>query len=88
LLNRAARPGRASVSRRHFGPVTHAFDVWTVNGSRVRARDEGMPMDFLAADGSCDIGTIPITAGPMYVHAATANDRLTFARVSKAHSSP
>jgi hypothetical protein len=47
-----------------------------------------MPMDFLAADGSCDIGTIPITAGPMYVHAATANDRLTFARVSKAHSSP
>jgi hypothetical protein len=45
-------------------------------------------MDFLAADGSCDIGTIPIAAGPMYVHAATANDRVTFARVSKAHSSP
>ena len=69
-----------------FGPVTHQFDGLTVAAARARASRHGEAMDFLAADGGCDVGRIPITAGPTYVHAAIANGRVVFARMSKAHS--
>jgi hypothetical protein len=71
-----------------FGPVTRAFDGLTVAAARAQARHDGEVMDFLAADGSCDIGRIPITAGPTYVHAAIAKGRVVFARVAKLRPRP
>ena len=65
-----------------LGPVTLAFDGLTVAAARARAAHIGEVMDFLAADGSCDIGRIPITAGHTYIHAATADGRVVFARIS------
>jgi hypothetical protein len=70
-----------------YGPVTHDFDGLSVRAARAHAHGVGMTMDFLAADGSCDIGQIPITAGHTYVNAAIANGRIVFARVSEPHTS-
>jgi hypothetical protein len=69
-----------------LGPVTHSFDGLTVHAVLGRAQRTGVTMDFLAADGRCDIRRIPINAGPTYVHAAIANGRVVFARVSTAES--
>jgi hypothetical protein len=89
VLNHLTGPrlawARACVPR-SSGSLTLAFDGLTVAAARARAHREGEVMDFLAADESCDIGRIPITAGHTYVHAAIANGRVVFARVSKTHS--
>jgi hypothetical protein len=71
---------------RTYGPVTHPFDGMTVATARARAGRHGEAMDFLAADGGCDVGRIPITAGPTYVHAAIAKGRVAFARMSTPHN--
>lgn len=70
-----------------FGPSTRMFDGLTVAAARSRARQQAEVVDFLAADGSCDIGNIPITAGHVYVRAAIAHGRVLFARISKPHYS-
>jgi hypothetical protein len=71
-----------------YGPVTHQFDGLTIAAARARAGRANEVMDFLAADGGCDVGRIAITAGRTYVHAAIANGRVVLARISKPHSRP
>jgi heat shock protein HslJ len=83
VFQRSNAPGWARVCiPPRLGRVTHNFDGLTVPAAQARARQEGAVMHFMAADGSCDIGSIPITAGHIYVHAALAGGRVVFARIS------
>jgi hypothetical protein len=53
-----------------------------VKQAQTQARVRGLIMDYVGANGSCDIGRISITAGRTYVHAAIAGGRVVFARES------
>jgi ABC-type glucose/galactose transport system permease subunit len=67
---------------RSLGPEFHAFDGLTLKQARIQARTRGLTLDYLGADGGCDIGRISITGGHTYVHAAIAGGRIVFARKS------